>query len=170
MIQLSTQFFNPKILGRAAIVLALLVGGWLVYRWQPERQIERHQAALLEALGDRNWKRVNRLLAPDFRLRTGHDREWLIREGREVLRQFIALEIKPVDPVLERPEPDKGTVRSRLQVKGSGSPIAQHARDAVNNDPEPFLFVWKHQSWKPWDWQLMTIDHPLMDRASYTLP
>jgi len=170
VIQLPTQFFNPKNLGRTAVVLALLLAVSLYFRWQPERQIERHQAILLKALGDRNWKKVNRLLAPDFRLRTGHDREWLLREGREVLRQFIALEIRPVDPVLERPEPDKGTIRSRLQIRGSGSPIAQHAKDAVNNAREPFRFVWKHQSWKPWDWQLITIDHPLMDHASYSLP
>lgn len=169
MVHLSTQFLNPKILGGTAIVLALIVAATLFHRWQPEQQIARHQKALLTALSDRNWKKVNRLLAADFKLRTGHDREWILREAREVLRQFIALEITAVDPALDHPEADRGTVRSRLQVKGNGSPIAHYAKDAVNTAQEPFVFQWKHQSWKPWDWQLTTIAHPLLDQAPHAI-
>lgn len=167
MFKFPPQFHNAKFPFLCGVVLALILGVRCIRLWQPERQIELHQAHLLTALGDRHWKKVDRFIAPTFTDRVGHDKAWVLRESREVLRQFIALDIKAIDPEIEplAATPEIGVVRSRLQIIGTGSPIANYAKETVNSSTHPFLFTWKRQSWKPWDWQLTTLDQPILDQA-----
>jgi len=161
--------FNPKskvslLFGAAIFILVAVRCIWL---WQPERQVLLHQEHFIEAVSDRKWKKIDRFLADDFRDRFGHDKAWALKESREVLRQFFALTVLGEDTSNTFTTPDRrdATVTATLKIEGGGTPIAEYAKTEVNRSQHPFTFTWKQQSWKPWDWQLTSIDHPLMERG-----
>jgi hypothetical protein len=162
--------FNPKskaslLFGAAVFVLVAVRCIWL---WQPERQVELHQRHFVGAVSDRKWKKIDRFLAEDFRDRFGHDKTWALKESREVLRQFFALTVREENTTIAftTPERREATVTATLKIDGGGTPIAEYAKSTVNSSQHPFTFTWKQKSWKPWDWQLTSIDHPLMERGT----
>ncbi len=161
--------FNPKSKSSLLFgaVICALVAARCIWLWQPERQVLLHQKHFLYAVEERKWKKIDAFLAEDFRDRFDHDKAWVIKESREVLRQFFALTVLETDPshAFSLPERTAATITTMLRIEGNGTPIAEFAKDAVNTSNQPFTFVWKQQSWKPWDWQLTSVDHPLMERA-----
>lgn len=137
-------------------VLLILHALWL---WQPARQVRLHQRHFLDAAENRRWSRFASFLDPAYTDRWGHDRAVVVRETSEVLRQFFALTIESEEWQCEIAG-GRGTVTQRLRLEGNGTAIAQFAQQEVNALREPFVFTWKHASWKPWDWQLARVDHP----------
>ncbi len=140
----------------ATALLALaLYAAWL---WQPARQVQRHTAHFLKAVERRNSDKIAAFLADDYSDRWGHDKEFVVRETREVFRHFIFIEIQndPAEPSFAGSE---ATLRSPVKISGQGSPIAQYVMEKVNALRTPFFFTWRRGSWKPWDWRLMRIDH-----------
>lgn len=135
---------------------------WCLWLWQPERQVLKHNASLIRAFEKRNWEKAGRLIDEKFADRWGHDRERVIRESREILRQFFAVEIAQ-ESVTAFSDGSTGRVESRIRIKGSGTPIAQVAMQTVNGVQAPFRFEWARKSWKPWDWQLVSVDNPQLD-------
>ena len=142
------------LLGIAAIYAAAL--------WQPARQLQLHQANLLRAVEKRNWERFARFIADDYSDRWGHDKEFVLRESREVFRQFLFLTVHHEVRAMQILD-QKGTVVARIELAGSGGPLADLARGRVNALSEPFTFRWRQRSWKPWDWQLVEVDQPELD-------
>jgi hypothetical protein len=161
--------FNPK--SKASLLFGAAIAAMVTVRciwlWQPERQVELHQQHFIEAVSDRKWKKIDHFLAEDFRDRFDHDKAWALKESREVLRQFFALTVKEnrTNLALATPGRQEATVTSTLKIEGGGTPIAEYAKTTVNSSTKPFTFTWKQKSWKPWDWQLTSIDHPLMARG-----
>jgi len=149
---------TPGVLG-LLFVLIFLRCLWL---WQPERQVLLHQDHLLDAAEIRNWKRFDQFIANNYADRWGHDKAFLVRESSEVLRQFFGLTIKR-DRVECRVQGDRATVLDHLKLEGKGTPIAVLAASTVNELQEPFSFEWKRQSWKPWDWVLISADQPQLN-------
>ncbi len=141
---------------------ALAFVAWVLYclwLWQPERQVRKHHEHFIKAAENRNWRRVDAFVGPRYSDRWGHDKAFLLRESREILRQFFALSIEsPVESceVIS----DTATVSAKLKMAGTGTAIAEYAKNQVNALREPFVFEWKRQSWKPWDWALTRADHP----------
>ena len=41
------------------LILALFVGVFLIWLWQPERQVERHTENFLHAIEQKNWKQAD---------------------------------------------------------------------------------------------------------------
>lgn len=56
--------------------------------------------------------------------------------------------------------PDSATTRTVLKISGNGGPVAQIVMERVNTLRGPFTFAWRKASWRPWDWQLTSVDHP----------
>jgi len=159
----------PLLTGAAVCLFVAARCFWL---WQPERQVLLHQRHFLDAVGDRKWKKIEAFLADDFRDRFGHDKAWALRESKEVLRHFFALTIEDSETAASftTPEgagPNMATVTAFLKLAGSGTALAEYAKSEVNRSREPFTFAWRKQSWKPWDWQLTTVDHPLVGRGEW---
>src|ERR1700677_3450894 len=150
-----------KILIAAAVVITLRC----VWLWQPERQVLLHQQHFLEAAQDRDWQKFYVMFDDSFHTSTGKDKVWALQVCRQVLSQFIVLEIHPADTSVTF---EGGTARviTHLRIAGNGMGIAEMAKDAVNESPAPFEFTWKHASWKPWDWRLVGADHPLVHQTA----
>lgn len=140
---------------------------WL---WQPARQMELHQARLLDAAENKSWARFGDFIAPGYSDRWGHDKAFITRESREWLRQFFTLTILREGVSVEIPGGTRGVVRARLRLERNGTPLAQMAQDEVNAVTEPWIFEWTRQSWKPWDWQLTRADNPRLDIPASAAP
>ena len=132
---------------------------WL---WQPERQLLLHQAHLRSAVEDRNWARVERLVDPAYADRWGYTRETALRDARQWIGQFFALTVTAT-PAGDQLTACGGTVTERWSIDGTGTEMATMVKDRVNSLHAPFVFQWKHGSWKPWDWTLTRIDNTDLD-------
>lgn len=143
-------------------VAAFAAVAWVLYclwLWQPERQVLKHHEHFIKAAETRNWRRVEAFIDAGYSDRWGHDKAFVLRESREILRQFFALSIVSAvgscDVIGHA-----ATVSATLKMAGTGTPIAEMAKNEVNALRAPFVFEWKRQSWKPWDWKLTRVDHP----------
>lgn len=132
---------------------------WL---WQPERQLLLHQAHLRRAVEQRDWGRVQAVIDPAYADRWGYTRATGVQEARQWLGQFFALTITP-EPMGDRWTADGGTVTERWKLDGTGTEVAAMVEQHVNSVEDPFVFQWKHGSWKPWDWTLVRVENPALD-------
>ena len=138
-------------------ILALAI--WLIWWSRPERQIRRAQGRFLSALESRDYPALARLLAEDYRDQWENDKANVLRRCPRVFDQFLLLDIEGEIHGTEMRE-DAGAVRQKLVVKGLGGGLAIYARDAVNQLRSPFTMQWRKRSWKPWDWELTSIEQP----------
>jgi hypothetical protein len=140
----------------AAGAAVLVLGLWLAWLWQPERQVRLHQKHFLQAVERRNWNAMEKFLAVDYADRWGHDRAFVLSACREVFGQFLFLTVEQQteDCVVEG---TSGTARTTVRLTGSGGPFAQEAITRVNALREPFVFSWERRG-RPWDWELVRVD------------
>ena len=145
-------------LAAVALLLLALHAAWL---WQPERQVRLHQAHFLKAVERRKWDRMAGFIAENYSDRWGHDKGFVVSGSREVFRQFLFLTVEHAvaSCVVEG---GAATVRAAVKISGTGGPVAQYAMGKVNSLGEPFDFHWEKRSWKPWDWQLVRVSHPVL--------
>lgn len=132
---------------------------FLMWYWRPERQVRLHQQELLSAVEDRDWKEVAELMADSYSDRWRHDKEFVVRESREVFRQFLTVQVKGEERDLNV-ENGMGEIKARLTILGRGGPLAEFAMSRVNVMREPWVFRWQQQSAWPWDWKLVWVDQP----------
>ena len=142
-------------LALAAIVLIL----FCLRLWQPERQVLKHQENLLKAASARNWPRMAEFIDGKYSDRWGHDKTSVLSDSREVLSQFLVLEITGAS-IETTVTGGVGTVSCRLKMVGRGSPVGEVVMSEINGLKTPFTFQWTCQSWKPWDWNLTLVDNP----------
>ena len=149
--------------------IALWVGGLLVvafvwlYWWvQPERQVRRAQGRLFSTVEKRNFEAMSLLIAEDYRDRWQQDKAIVLRGCRDVFGQFVTLTVDRADSQIER-RGDSWVLREKVTMKGLGGPLAMYARDEVNKLREPFAMTWRRRGGKPWDWELIAVDHPTLE-------
>jgi len=141
----------------------LLVGAlWLNWWTQPERQIPRAQARLLAAIERRNFQDMSHMLADNYSDRWQQDKSIVTGRCREVFADFALLTIEHAPQGLQ-PRDDAWALSEKVQIKGLGGPIALAARDGINALREPFTMLWHQRSWKPWDWELRSVEHPTLE-------
>ena len=142
-------------LASLAVVTIALRCLWL---WQPERQLLLHQAHLRGAVERRDWGRVEALMDAGYADRWGYTRATALRDAREWMGQFFVLTVT-AEPGGDRLAANGGTVTEGWEIDGTGAEGAEMVKDRVNALRAPFVFQWKHGSWKPWDWSLIRVDN-----------
>ena len=149
--------------GALALVLALIVGlPWL----SPARGVERSFDRLLEAIADKDAAVLEQLFGPDYAPSLGHDRAETLRLAAEIRGQFATCSIRreQSELVLD-PSKESATTRALVRFRGQGGPVARAVVEASSATTTPAVFRWRRNSWKPWDWRLVGIDHPEAARA-----
>ena len=146
------------VLGLAAFATAI----FLAQLWQPARQVRLHQRHLLRAVEKRNWPAVGRFIGAEYRDRWGHDKENVIEQTTQVFGQFLLCHLEGEERTLSVAD-GVGVIAVKLALGGTGSPIAEYAKQRVNSLTEPFTFKWVHRGWKPWDWELIECDQPQLE-------
>ena len=146
----------------AGLGFALLLGIYLLWLWQPERQARRHTQHLFEALEKRSWSRVGEFIAPEFIDQWGDDRARLLERTREVLRYVRLMRINASDAwVLTQRR--RAVWTGKITVEGDQGEITAEIKSRVNSLATPFELEWRHVSMKPWDWKLVRVSNPSLE-------
>ncbi len=148
--------------GAALVAVAL----FLLWLWQPERQVRLHTSHFLKKVERRNWEAAGKFMAEDYRDRWEHDKESALEDVREVFRQFLFVTIENRTDSCEMAA-DSATTRTVIKISGHGGPLAQLVMERVNLLRGPFVFGWRKASWKPWDWELTGVDHPELNAERF---
>jgi len=141
----------------AVFLIGCALGTWYL---QPSRTLERSFSGLLRDVEKRKWNAVSKRISPDYQDRWGLDREAAIALGSDGLRQFFVFQIEPVSPRFSLQDNRSATVETGLVFSGTGSALASVFLNRANDLQRDFTFTFVRASWKPWDWQLVSMDQP----------
>ncbi len=145
----------------AGLLLAFLIVLWLMRLWSAENQVRRHSEHLVRQVERRNWSAVEELVAREYHDDWGDDRAHLMARLRLVGRFFFDLTITTSDGRATA-SPPTGSWQARVQLTGRGE-AAGEITARVNSLTTPFVFSWRQESWKPWDWQLVKVTNESLD-------
>jgi hypothetical protein len=144
------------------LTIALLIGLYLTWLWQPERQVKRHTENLLHKIEKKNWAGASDFIGSDYTDQWGDDRALLLGRMRDVFRYFSNVRIKIVDPTLNITG-GRGVWRSKITIDGDNSEAMALVKERVNLLASPFELEWRRQSGKPWDWKLVGVSNPNLE-------
>ena len=138
----------------AGLIVAAALGLYLARLWQPARQVELHNAHLLEQIEKHHWKEVGEFVGPDYQDRWGNDRARLLERLPEVFRALPNARIEPGTPSV-RIDERRGYWTAKITIKSTGE-FADYVVSRVNSLDVPFEFEWKRGAW-PWNWTLVSV-------------
>ncbi|TVR50569.1 MAG: hypothetical protein EA425_09495 [Puniceicoccaceae bacterium] len=151
-------------------LVGLAVAGFAVFWYgDTDRQLERRWEAMVNRVEAKSWRGVARLMAEDYEDPYGFDRETLISYARRTMVHFRRLEVRLESQSIER-DGDTARITALVRLEGDGSPLARAIAAEVNRSFSPTEFVWRRQSWKPWDWQVVSFSNPEFDLSRYREP
>lgn len=156
---------------RVLIPVAAVFGVvWVVAGWMPSAQVQKKTGQLLTAAGDRNWKSVGRFMSDEYRDAWGLDKEAALRLAGEAGRHFFALVITPAGEPVVVPDGDRMIWRGRLVFGGRGNAVGEAMLSRASEFREDFVFAWRRESWKPWDWKLVSVSQPELNIDPQWMP
>jgi len=138
-------------------VLILLWWGWGAF--QADRQLENRFRELVKVVEDRNWEKLRGFLADDYVDAWGNDRERTIELAGQGFQYFLVLGVEPEEPeflIAGR----EATVRTGFEISGTGRGPAKIILSRAAGLKEPFEIGWRRESWKPWDWKVVSMSQP----------
>ena len=146
----------------AGVGLSLLVAVYLLWLWQPERQVLRHSETLIRAVEQRNFTRAESLMAPEFRDQWGDDRVQVVQRMREVFRYLRDIRLSATDVSVRNF--DRGGVWSaRIIFDAEPNEVTTEIQRRVNSLSTPFELEWRRVSGRPWDWKLVSVANSTLD-------
>jgi hypothetical protein len=148
--------------GVVVLVAAVLFGFSYL---SPERGVRRAWGQLATAIEKNDTDALGRLLGDDYRDGFGQDRAAALETFALVRRQFIACSVgyDQSELILDANE-QSAVTRALVRLSGSGGPGAKAVIDASQYNQQPVAFRWRRDG-KPWEWRLVSIDHPEAARA-----
>jgi hypothetical protein len=142
----------------AGVGLTLLTGLFLVWLWQPERQVDRHTEHLLRKLEQKNWAAAADFIANEYKDQWGDDRSLVLARTQEVFQYVHGIKIQALEPVTVTTDGRRGTWKARIVFTGNaGDEGTTLLKERVNSLSTPFELKWRQMSGKPWDWKLVYV-------------
>jgi hypothetical protein len=146
------------IAGGVLLVLAVLIA---LPFFSPARGVERAWDDVLEAIQDNDGEALGELLGEDYADGFGLNRAEALKLAAAVRGHFVVCSVRRVSSELIMDPSGKSAVsRGLIRLGGNGSPVAQSAIHASEASQTPTAFRWRRNSWKPWDWRLVSVDNP----------
>ena len=142
----------------AGLVLAIVIGFFLIWLWQPDRQVNRHVENLLRKIEAKDWTGASSFISSEYLDQWGDDRSLVIARMREVFRYLPNAQINAIDPTVKIDQ-DKATWRARITIEGEGGEVIAFVKERVNSLTTRFELEWRHVSGKPWDWKLVRVSN-----------
>lgn len=151
------------IAGGLLLIVALLVGvPWL----SPTRGVQRAWDGVVAAIEDNDMEALGAYLGNDYKDGFDLDREGALGLAKQVRQQFMVCTIRRENAELSMDPSDKSAVtRALIRLGGHGTPVAQNAIAASAASQTATSFRWRRNSWKPWDWRLVSVDNADASRA-----
>lgn len=148
--------FREGFIGGA--ILAVGLGIYLIWLWQPDHQVELHADHFIGAIEKRDWTAVQSAIAVDYGDDWGDNRERLLERMREVLQFTRKMRIQSIAPNTSVEGP-RGTWIAKIEVDGDDSEVMSEIRQRINSLKAPFKLQWRRQSARPWDWKLVHVSN-----------
>jgi len=140
------------------LALAACIGLYLMWLWQPERQVRRHTENFFHAIDRRDWDAVVGFIGDEFRDQWGDDRARVLERMREGFRWLRGSRIiAPAANVYA--ETQRAVWTGKISVFSSDDGVMEVLDERVNRLPAPFELEWHHFSGKPWDWKLVRVSN-----------
>lgn len=138
------------------------MGLFLLWLWQPERQVERHTASFFRSIEHKNWERMADFVAGDYQDQWGHDRARVLERAREVFRYLHGVRIVASSANV-RVDQRRAHWIARVTIEADEGEIATLIKERVNSLATPFELEWHHVSAKPWDWKLVRVSNSSLE-------
>jgi hypothetical protein len=142
--------------------IALLLGLFLLWLWQPERQLKLHTANLFHSMEHKNWQRMADFIGTDYQDQWGHDRARVLERAREVFRYLRNIQIGSSRATVQI---DKRRAQwiGKITIDADQSEVAALIKERVNSLDTSFELEWHCMSGKPWDWKLVRVSNPSLE-------
>lgn len=141
-----------------ALVAALLLGlPWL----SPARGVERAWAGVVKAIEKNDRERLAAYLSENYSDGFGLGRGQAVELVASVRGQFLVCTIRRERPMTElAPDKRSAVARALVRVDGQGTPVAAAVVQTSQSTQTPTEFRWRRETWRPWDWRLVSVDNP----------
>jgi hypothetical protein len=143
------------------LVIALCAGPYLIWLWQPERQVRRHTDNFFQAIGHKNWDAAADFVAADYQDQWGDDR-LRVERLREGLRYVRSPRIIVSNPSIQVESP-RAVWSGKITLYSSDDDVMEVLDRRVNSLPSPFELEWHHLSGEPWSWKLARVSNPAFE-------
>jgi len=140
------------------LALAVCVGLYLIWLWQPQRQVQRHTENFFHAIEHRNWEAVADFIGNDYQDQWGDDRARVLERMREGFRWVRGSRIVASN-VSVKAETRRAVWTGKIMVYSTDDAVMELLDERVNKLPTPFELEWHRLSGKPWDWKLARVSN-----------
>jgi hypothetical protein len=140
------------------LALAVCMGLYLIWLWQPERQVKRHTENLFRAVEHKDWKSVTDFIANGYQDQWGDDRARVLERLREGLRYVRGARITAFNPSVQV-EAQRAIWSGKITLYSTDGDVMEILDRRVNSLPTPFKLEWHRISGKAWDWKLVRVDN-----------
>ena len=138
---------------------ALLIGLFLIWLWQPERQVARHTENFLHAVERKDWSRVVDFIGNDYHDQWGNDRARVVERAREFFHYLRGFRVN-FSAATVNVDHRRATWIAKITVQGAEGEVMTEVKERVNSLTKPFELEWRRTSAKPWDWKLARVSNP----------
>jgi hypothetical protein len=144
----------------------LLMAYLLVFRWNTNSQLELHQTALIAGIEDNRWGPCEKRISANYEDRWGWKRDDLRLVFQDIRSQFLVLGLHLEDAKWDVAG-KKATLTARIRVEGTPFGIGSSIQSMINRESAPMVFKWEKESWQPWSWKLVSMNHPEIEVDGY---
>jgi len=141
---------------------ALLIGLFLLWLWQPERQVKRHTENFFHSIERKDWEGMADFVGNDYQDQWGHDRARVLERAREIFRYLRGIRIVASTPSVRVDQYSAQWV-ARVTLEVDEGELATSIKERVNSLATPFELEWHRLSAKPWDWKLVRVSNATLE-------
>ncbi len=144
------------------LAITLCAGFYLIWLWQPERQVKRHTDNFFHTIEGKKWDAAADFLAADYQDQWGNDRARVLERLREGFRYVRGPRIIASNPGVQV-RSLRAVWSGKITLYSSEDDVMDVLDQRVNSLPSPFQLEWHHLSGKPWDWKLVRVSNPAFE-------
>lgn len=144
----------------------LVMAYLLLFRWKTGNQLQLHQTALIAGIEDNRWGPCEKRISENYQDRWGWKRDDLRLVFQDLRSQFLVLGLH-LEGATWDIAASKATLTTRLRVEGSPLGFGSQIQTMINRESTPMVFTWEKESWQPWSWKLVSMNHPEIDVEGY---
>ena len=144
------------------VIVAVLVGLFLIWLWRPERQVRRHTENFLHTIEHKNWAAAADFTGSDYHDQWGNDRARVLERMRSGFRYVRGVRINAVNSTV-RIEKRRGIWAAKIMMDGDEGEGTALLKERVNSLATPFELEWRRLSARPWDWKLVHVSNSTLE-------
>lgn len=146
----------------AGLALALALSVYLIFRWLPEHQIQRHTENLFHAIENKDWPHMAEFFGNEYHDQWGNDRAGALEHSREVFQLLRDLRFNASHVVI-RIDHRTAYWTGKIDLSAEEGEFSRAIKERIHSLKEPFTLEWQRVSAAPWDWKLVRAGNPELE-------